>query len=246
MYTTILKGMKMNKKLIINIIVIFICISSVFPQKTEKEKRDLNLANYFSVQAHKIITNHYNKIILDETYSDLINNLNLKLDKTQKEQLNTMIDSIGKFRNNDIEREHLQILFENSQANAINSALPNPQYLLSVALSGDYVKSLTACAMTTLSSISNYNTEKNTAIIENLKENWILDKDDRQNIVELQKNLVNYLIDIVNAGENIDGLDPLTESEIEKIVTYENLENLTQKKLFFENNKTTYENYGPY
>ena len=246
MYTTILKGMKMNKKLIINIIVIFICISSAFPQKTEKEKRDLNLANYFSVQAHKIITNHYNKIILDETYSDLINNLNLKLDKTQKEQLNTMIDSIGKFRNNDIEREHLQILFENSQANAINSALPNPQYLLSVALSGDYVKSLTACAMTTLSSISNYNTEKNTAIIENLKENWILDKDDRQNIVELQKNLVNYLIDIVNAGENIDGLDPLTESEIEKIVTYENLENLTQKKLFFENNKTTYENYGPY
>ena len=94
MYTTILKGMKMNKKLIINIIVIFICISSVFPQKTEKEKRDLNLANYFSVQAHKIITNHYNKIILDETYSDLINNLNLKLDKTQKQQLNTMIDSI--------------------------------------------------------------------------------------------------------------------------------------------------------
>lgn len=222
------------------------CVSSVFSQKSEKDKKALALANYFSVQSQKIITNHYNKLILEETYSDLINNLNLKLDKTQKEQLTSMMDSIGKFRNNDIEREHLQILFENEQANAINSALPNPQYLLSVALSGDPIKILVTCAMTTLSSISNYDMAKNSIIIENLKENWIIDKNDRDTVVQLQKTLIGYLIDIVNDGDSIDGLDPLTEGEIEKYVSYENLENLTQRKLYFENNKSIYENYGPY
>lgn len=124
--------------------------------------------------------------------------------------------------------------------------MPNPMYLLSTIIAGDLKKTLAACAMMTLDSISNYQTANNDAIIENLEESWKLDKDERNTIVDTHKAIISYLVNVANKNENIGDFDLLSQAEVENYVKHAKLTNNYQKRQFLETNQDDYKYYGPY
>lgn len=227
-------------------IICLLPLLGAYAEMTDDEKKSLALANYFSVQTQKIVANDYNRVVLDEAYNDLLNNLTFKLDDRTEEILKSNLDSINDFRNISFEREHLNILFENAKAQAINQAMPNPMYLLSTIMAGDLKKTLAACAMMTLDSISNYQTANTDAIIENLEESWKLDKDERNTIVDTHKAIISYLVNVANKNENIGDFDLLSQAEAEDYVKHAKLTNNYQKRQFLVTNQDDYKYYGPY
>jgi hypothetical protein len=91
------------------------------------------MLNYLATETRIITSSKDNRLILEEIYNKLINNTNPGVvDETTQDFLQTMLDNIRSFRINSIQRERLQYLLENQQAQAITQAMPNPLYLLGI------------------------------------------------------------------------------------------------------------------
>jgi hypothetical protein len=89
------------------------------------------MLNYLATETRIITSSKDNRLILEEIYNKLINNTNPgAVDETTQDFLQTMLDDIKSFRILPIQRDRLQYMLENRQAQAITQAMPNPLYLL--------------------------------------------------------------------------------------------------------------------
>jgi len=94
-----------------------------------QSRRAVAMLNYLTVQTQRILDSKCNRVMLEEVYNTIINNTAPSaVDEDTRNQLNSMLDSINELRMLQTDREHLQILFENEQAQALASAMPNPTY----------------------------------------------------------------------------------------------------------------------
>ncbi|UTC76743.1 hypothetical protein E4O04_01415 [Treponema sp. OMZ 799] len=236
----------MKKRISVFFIIIFAAIYC-FSENYEQNQRAVEMLNYLTMQTQFIIDSKNNKVTLEETYNKIINNIAPSaVDKKTKEQLTYILDEIHKLRLLEANREQLQILFENDQAQALSKAMPNPTYLLSTVISGDPLKTVASIAMTGLSSWVNYNNAKNDSIIANLKSKWELDKQEMQSIHSIRKNAFTYMIRIVNSYKGIKDSYTLNEDSVKEFISFQMTENPHQRKLRLEGNQHKFEKYGQY
>ena len=85
--------------------------------------------------------------------------------------METMLDKIESFRMIGLQRERLQFLLENSQAQAITKAMPNPLYLPEAIRDINPVKIIATVALMTIDSVMQYQSAKNEGEIQFLKDN---------------------------------------------------------------------------
>lgn len=221
-------------------------VGKIKPLIDDESHRAVAMLNYLTVQVQKILNTKENKVALEQIYNELDENTAPNaIDEHTQSQLKTIKDTINHFRLINTDRVHLQILFENDQAEALRSAMPDPTYLLSAAVSGDPLRAIASIAMTGLSSWTNYNSAKNNVKLENLKAEWELDKEEQNEIHNLRQSTFDYLVDMVQ-DFGIPDEYTLNKPSVEKFVEISNNDNAAYRKISLEGNEDIYSRYGPY
>lgn len=108
------------------------------------EKEQLNsfsMMYYLAITAEEIRTSKNNRLILDDIYTSLLNDINPgSVDEITQDHLQNLRDIIKDYLNISVKRERLQYIYNTNKAAAIRSAIPNPLAILSMTHSLDWKK----------------------------------------------------------------------------------------------------------
>jgi hypothetical protein len=227
-------------------LIVAIFLGNTFLYSQANGNTSIAMLNYLATESRIINSSKNNRLLLEDVYNTLINNTDPSIiDETTQDYLEVMLDDIESFRIITLQRERLQFLFENSQAQALTQAMPNPLYLLGTIQTANPLKIIASVALMTLDSVMNYQNAKNAGEIENLKNNWELDDNESGTLHDLRKRTFSYMIDVAR-NNNLSGSDTLNEESIDNFVAYKLNNNLQQRKQFLEGNQELYSKYGAY
>jgi hypothetical protein len=210
------------------------------------------MLNYLATEARVISSSKDNRLILEDIYNKLVNNSNpAVIDETTLDFFQVLLGDIENFRIITYQRERLQFLFENQQAQAITQAMPNPLYLLgAIRSSGGNPKvaalKLVATATTmAIDSAFKYQNAKNDAKLAYLEEDWKLDDNESAVLHNLRSRSFVYTVNITNQYIlNMD--DTLNETSIDEFVRISLWEATPRKRQALEANRSLYAKYAPY
>jgi len=234
------------RKFIFCVVFIAAITMSAFSQTASNTgSTSIAMLNYLATQTRIVNGSKDNRLVLEDIYNKLINNTNPSIiDETTQDYLLTLLNSIESFRMLTIQRERLQYIFENEQAQAITQALPNPLYLLGTRDKSPLSLIATTVAMT-IDSIFKFQSAQNNAQMEFLKNNWELDDKEAAALHDMRTKALSYMIDIARSYK-LAMSDTLNEQSIDNFVKYTQDENLQRRRQSLENNRALYGKYGPY
>ncbi|MDR0429544.1 MAG: hypothetical protein LBH58_03580 [Tannerellaceae bacterium] len=167
------------------------------------------------------------------------NNANPSVIDTQTQgYLNSLMDSIDGLRLVTIQREKVQFIYENQQAQALSQAMPNPLYLLALRDKKPLDIIITAILMTVDSSVR-YNTAQNNARANLILANFDIQKEELIPLSNLKKDYFNHVINITRIN-NLDGSESLSQESIERFVNYLLDTNKQRAREWLEQNRALY------
>lgn len=211
-----------------------------------KENNSISMLNYLTVLSQEINASKNSRLFLEEAYSAIINDTYPNaVDSTTKDHLENMLDIIESLRMVDVKRERLSYLYQQNQAQAIRSAIPNPLALLSAVESFDLKRLIASGIYMAVDSITSYNAYKNQLELQYLKDGWALDDEQAKDVSDSRREAFIYMIDIVN-DNNLPGEYALNEESVAELVKWKNNTNVTSRIQFLEDNEETYREYGGY
>lgn len=220
-------------------------------QLSDTQRNSVAMLNYLTVLATEInqkrdSEDESSKMYLEEVYSSLISNTYPNaVDYTTQHHLSDLLDILEDYRLLDVKRERLEYMYEQNQAAAIRSAIPNPLGLLSAVQSGNILKFLASATYMAIDSVSSYKGAKNDAEIEYLKGGWDLDDQEADVLHQNRKQAFMYMLDVVRNNQ-LPGELALSEEAVNELVEWERRDNASQIIQFLESNCSTYEAYGNY
>lgn len=212
----------------------------------DKQRNSLAMLNYLAVLTERINVSKNSRLSLEEYYSGLINNTNPKaVDDRTLAQLEGILDTLEDYRMIAQKRERLQFIYEQNQAQAIREAVPNPLGLLSAVQSGDLVKLAASVAYMAVDSYTSYQGATAAADLEYLTDGWELDDEEAAVLHQRRKDTFAYMVRIVQ-DYNLPGDSALSESDVEKLVSWRENDNIVSRIQSLEYSKDTYKSYGGY
>lgn len=214
--------------------------------KRLKEHNSFSIMYYLAITAEEIRTSKENRLILDDIYTSLLNDINPgAIDEITQDHLKNLRDIIKSYLQISTKRERLQYLYNQNKAAAIRSAVPNPLAVLALANSTDWRK----LAMTTVyTSVDSYNSYKNasaSADKEFLMSGWDLDDEEVATVQKNRDRAFDYMVDMVQEY-NLDGLKTLNEAAITKFTEICAIEAVPEKIARLEAEKGKYCLLGNY
>ncbi len=218
-----------------------------FDQLTNEQKDAITLANYLIVLSQEIDKANDSRLVLDNIYLDIVNNINPELNNgSNKDRIDDMIDTMEEYYLNANEREKMQYLYNQNKAIEISKIIPDPLWMLNVNTS-DLVTFIPTVVFMTRDAIKSYNNEKDSRESEYLKKKWELDENAKRAIRRnMQKNL-QYASEIVEDYQlKENGMLTLTAETVDDFVDMENDDDLLSKIKKLEDNKSTYKAFGRY
>ena len=242
-----MSGLVVFRNFVVGILMIVMFpILSAQNQDTEQTRKAIAMLNHLTVQTQLILDSKNNKLALEEMYDEFINNIAPSaVDTATQNELNIILDEINNFRLLETERKYIKILYENDQARAISSAMPDPAYFLSTVISRKPLEAIASVAMMGLSSWTNYNNATNDAKIKNLKANFNLNKQEIGAIHELRKGTFNYMIEMATEF-GLKDEETLNENSVSKFISLKLDDNPNSQKINLEGHQNIFSNYGPY
>jgi hypothetical protein len=239
------KGLNMKKLFFIFMMITTFLIPIFCQSSPNTGSTSIAMLNYLATETRIISSSRDSRLVLEGIYNKLINNTNPSvIDITTQDYLLTLLDNIESFRMLTIQRERLQYIFENEQAQAITSAMPNPLYLLGARDMNPLTLIATAAAMT-IDSFFKFQSAQNSAEMEFLKNNWELDDEESKTLHDLRTMAFSYMIDTARDYQ-LTMSETLNEISIDNFVKYTQDENLQRRRQTLETNKALYEKYAPY
>ena len=101
-------------------------------EQAEKEKNSFSMMYYLAITAEEIRTSKDNRLILDDIYTALLNDINPgAIDEITQDYLNNLRDTIKSYLSISTKRERLQYIYNQDKAAAMRSAVPDPLSILS-------------------------------------------------------------------------------------------------------------------
>ena len=200
------------------------------------------MMNYLEVLTQEIDSAGTNQLYLEEIYSSLVSNTypNAVDEKTQ-EYLTNLLDAIESYKMIQTKRQRLDYVFQQETAKKIKECIPNPEELLSKAMSFE----LGGLVRMVVSSASVYFDEMREVREDLIKDGWELDDEAEAVFHSLRKQAFTYMLDIVR-DYDIPGDYSLSEDSVIEYVDYRKTTNVRRRILFLESNRSTYENYAYY
>jgi hypothetical protein len=213
---------------------------------TDIQRNSINMLNYMTVLTQKINEYSKNQLFLESAYSALVNNVypNSVDTKTQA-QITSLMDTIENYRMISVKRKRLEYIYEQNCAQAMRQAIPNPVGLLSAVSSGSMLKAAASVIYMGIDSASSYSSATSQADQQYVKDGWELDDEEAKELHESTKTALAYMFDMVRTN-SLPGDYVLNQSSVENFVTWSEKTNLVSVISWLEENKNTYQEFGPY
>ena len=213
---------------------------------SDKQKSSISMLNYITVLSKEINASSNSKLLLDNIYSDIVNNIYPNaIDNDSMSEIRVMLNTIHAYQSIETKRERLQYIYEQNQANAIKSAIPNPLSILSVVQSGDPVRALVSVVYMAVDSAASYSAYMNEAEQKFIQDGWTLDDEAADNLHESRLEAFTYMVEMCQKM-GLPGELALNEKSVDEFVSWENQTNVTRRIEFLEKNEATYQAYGKY
>lgn len=213
---------------------------------TSEQENAIAMLNHITVLTQDINASKNSRVYMEEAYSSLINNTYPNaVDSRTLGQLTGLLDTMENYRMIGVKRDRLQLIYEQSQAQAIRAAIPNPLGLISTVHSFDPVKLVASIAYMAVDSYTSYTAYTAEAEQKYLKDGWALDDDEASVLHESRKGTFSYMVQMVN-DYDLPGDLTLTEDTVDEFVSWKNNDNIVSRIQFLESNKDTYQSYGGY
>lgn len=213
---------------------------------SEEQRNSLSMLNYLSVMAENVSSSRHSRLALEEAYSTLINNTNPSAvdDRTQA-QIENLLDTIEGYRMVEVKRERLEYIYEQNQAQAMRSAIPNPLGLLSAVQSGNLAELAFSVVYMAVDSYTSYQSASSAAQLQYLQDGWELDDAEEAILHDQRKMAFNYMVGTVRDND-IPGYLTLSPDAIEEFVEWVGNDNVVRRIRFLEQNEDRYKAYGGY
>ena len=213
---------------------------------TEQQRNSFSMLYYLAITAEEIRISKDNRLILDDIYTSLLNDINPgAIDETTQDHLKNLRDIIKSYINISVKRDRLQYIYNQDKAATIRSAIPNPLAVLSMTNSFDWKKLATSVVYTVVDSFNNYKRANESVDKEFLMSGWELDDEETATIQKNRERAFDYMVDIVQEY-NLDGKLTLNEKAIEKFAEICAIESVQQKIRRLESEENTYKLLGHY
>ena len=217
---------------------------------TDEQKNSLNMLNYLAFITQEILAKKNNRVYIEKVYSSLINNINPSTVNDYTEaHYDDLLDRLHEFEKILTKRDRLQYLYEQNQAQAMRSAIPNPMALLSLTNATNLLSLATSVAYMAIDSINSYKSGMSEAELDFLRNTWDLDDQESDTIHSLRKQTFMYMVEVVKGYKLPDKLT-LTENKVDKLVEWnektDGEESAASKVHFYKTYEADYEGFGQY
>lgn len=213
---------------------------------TEQQRNSFSMLYYLAITAEDIRISKDNRLMLDEIYTSLLNDINPgAIDETTQDHLKNLRDIIKSYINISIKRDRLQYIYNQDKAETIRSAVPNPLAILASTQSFDWKRLVASVAYTAIDSYNNYKSANAAVDKEFLMSGWELDDEETATIQKNRERAFDYMVDIVQEY-GLDGKLTLNEKAIETFAEICEIESVQQKIRRLESEEETYKLLGNY
>ncbi len=211
-----------------------------------QQMNSITMLNYLTVLAENIMISPNNRLVLEESYSTLYNNISPNsVDKETQNQITELMRTINSLQMNDTKRSRIQYLYDQGKAQAIRSAIPSPLAILNVVQSTDPLKNIVSVTALALNSYTGYKSAVSEAESQYLQSNWELEDNETVYLNNARINVFNYLMDIVR-NNSLPGELALNSTDVETYLEKKNANNIDRSLQFLETNQETYKAYYGY
>lgn len=213
---------------------------------TEQQRNSFSMLYYLAITAEDIRISKDNRLMLDEIYTSLLNDINPgAIDETTQDHLKNLRDIIKSYINISVKRDRLQYIYNQDKAETIRSAVPNPLAILSTTHSLDWKRLAASVVFTVVDSYNNYKSANAAVDQEFLMSGWELDDEETATIQKNRERAFDYMVDIVQEY-GLDGKMTLNEKAIETFAEICAIESVQQKIRRLESEEETYKLLGNY
>ncbi|MBQ8150434.1 MAG: hypothetical protein IJ041_07935 [Clostridia bacterium] len=213
---------------------------------TDTQRNSINMLNHLVVLTTEMNASRNNRLYLEETYSQVLNNFNPEMvDKGTQEELGFILSKLESYRLVTVKRERIQFLYEREQAQAIRAAIPSPLSLMNAIQSFNPTKLLVSVAYMAMDSITSYAAFNSSVELGFIQSNWDLKDEEEATLHESRSDMFDYMIEMVREYE-LPGLLSLNESAVDKFVEVTSNTNILQTIQYLESEQDTYKAYGGY
>lgn len=212
----------------------------------DTQRNSINMLNYITVLTQEISDSKESRLYLESVYSALINNTYPNaIDSRTQAQITSMLDTLEAYRMIAVKRDRIEYIYEQNQAQAIRSAIPNPIGLLSAVKSGNALQALASVAYMAVDSVTSYEAASTETELQYLQSGWELDDSEAAELHTSRENAFNYMVNMVREN-NLPGDYSLNEESVQAFVSWKNNTNLVRKIAWLETNQSVYSQFGPY
>lgn len=223
------------------------------PEITVVQQNSINMLNYLAFIAEEIYIAKDNRLILEDIYTSLMNEINPgTIDDITQDHLRNLRDVIKRFLHIETKRERLQYLYNQEKAASMRNAVPDPLAVLSMANSLDWKRLVASVAFTVVDSYNNYKTASENADQEFLLSGWELDDEETDTIQRNREYAFDYMVDIVQEYGTTEftakelGLLTLNEKAVEDFAEICAIEEVYLRCQRLEAAEKTYQLFGNY
>lgn len=220
---------------------------------TDVQQNALNMLNYLAFTAEEIYIAKDNRLILEDIYTALLNEINPgTIDEITQDHLRNLRDIISSFLNIDTKRSRLQYIYNQEKAGIMRSAVSDPLAVLSVVNSMDWKKLAASVVFTVVDSYNNYKSASANLDQEFLLSGWELDDEETETIRRNRDRAFDYMVDIVQAYASGEvaakelGHLTLNEKAIERYAEICAADEVYRKIELLTTAETTYQRFGNY
>ena len=208
------------------------CVSAFAEEEktTAEQMTALAMLNHLTVITQETNDSRNSRLYMEKAYSELINNTYPNsVDSRTLSRLTRLLDTMEDYRMISVKRERLQFIYEQNQALAIRSSIPNPLGMLSTVHSLTPARLVASIAYMAVDSAMSYESAKYSAELQYLKDGWQLDDDEAEELHQSRKDMFTHMVNIVN-DYKFDGDLALTEESVQEFSRWKNEENVEYKQ----------------
>lgn len=213
---------------------------------SNEQLNSFSMMYYLAITAEKIRTSKNNRLLLDDIYTSLLNDINPgAVDEITQDHLRNLRDIIKAYRGITVKRERLQYIYNQEKAAAIRSAIPNPLAILSVTNAFDWKKLAVTIVYTAVDSYNSYKSASANADKAFLMSGWDLDDEEIATVQKNRDRAFDYMTDMVQEY-HLEGRLTLNEKSIEKFAEICAIESAPERTRRLVSEEETYKLLGNY
>ena len=215
-------------------------------EMTDVQRNSINMLNHLVVLTQEIHAHRNNRVYLEQAFMDLLNNTAQDaVDKSAQSRVTYMMQTLEDYRMIAIKRERLQFVYEQNQAQALRDAIPSTGSVMNAILSFNPSKIVGSIVYMAVDSVNSYTSSSSAADMQFIQSGWELDDAADDALYADYEQSWTYSTETVREYA-LDGRFALSHEDVNRFNEWKNASNNLQRIQFFEDNRSTYEFYGPY